>query len=336
MVSTVPRAAVAVLCLALVATACGGDDGARSLTVYSGRKQEIVAPLLDRFEASTGIDLDVRYASSPDLAATLREEGGNTPADVFFAVDPASLGAVAEAGMLTPLPDDLLALVPAGFSDRDGRWVGTSGRSRVVVHDAARVTAAALPDTVAGFTDPAWRGRLAIAPSNGSFLAFVAAMILSEGEEATRDWLRAIAANRPLTYANNSAIVAAVDTGEVDVGLTNHYYLLQRRAEVGATDAANHFLAVPGAGALVMPAGVGILAGTDAHDEALAFVEFLLSDEAQRYFAAETFEYPVVAGVAAHGDLPPLESLAPPQLDLSDLASVLDLATDLVAEAGLL
>lgn len=330
------RPSVVALCTALFAAACGGGDGSGSLTVYSGRKQEIVAPLMARFEEVSGIDLDVRYASSPDLAATLREEGDNSPADVFFAVDPASLGAVAEAGMLAPLPDSLLSLVPPAYSDREGRWVGTSGRSRVVVFDATRVAAASLPDTVYGFTDPQWRGRLAVAPSNGSFLAFVAAMILTDGEEATAAWLEGIAANHPLTYSGNSAIVAAVDGGEIEVGLVNHYYLLQRRAEVGATRAENLFFAVPHPGSLVMPAGVGIIAHSGRRPEALAFVEFLLSEEAQRFFVDETFEYPVITGISAHPDVVPLEALAPPELDLSDLAALLDRATDLVAEAGLL
>lgn len=321
------------LALAIIATACSGDGD--TLTVYSGRNEELVAPLLERFEAESGIDLEVRYANSTDLAATLREEGGNTPADVFFAVDPASLGAVALEGLLSPLPEDVLRLVRPGFSDGEGRWVGTSGRSRVIAYDDRILDPAALPHDLQALTDPVWRGRLGIAPTNGSFLASVAAMILLDGEDATRTWLEGIAANRPLTYPKNSVIVAAIDEAEIELGLVNHYYPLSRAAEVGSTHAANHFL-VGGAGALVMPAGVGILEATDDVDAALTFVRFLLSEAAQRFFVTETFEYPLVAGVAQSPDLPPLESLSPPDLDLSDLAGVLDLATDLVAEAGLL
>lgn len=322
-----------ILALTVAATACSADGD--TLTVYSGRKEELVAPLLERFEQETGIDLEIRYANSTDLAATLREEGSNTPADVFFAVDPASLGAVALEGLLMPLPEEVLQLVPAEFSDREGRWVGTSGRSRVIAYDDRVLDPAALPGDLEALTDPMWQGRLGIAPTNGSFLASVAAMILLEGEDATRAWLEGIAANRPLTYPKNSVIVAAIDEAEIELGLVNHYYPLSRAAEVGSTHAVNHFL-IGGAGALVMPAGVGILEATDDPEGALAFVRFLLSAESQRFFVTQTFEYPLVTGVAQSPDLPTLESLSPPELDLSDLAGALDRATDLVAEAGLL
>jgi iron(III) transport system substrate-binding protein len=322
--------------LLLATTACSDSDDAITLTVYSGRSQELVEPLFERFTAATGIEVEVRYADSTDLAATLREEGTNSPADVFFAQDPASLGAVAAAGLFAPLSQDVLELVPSIYSDSQGRWVGTSGRARVVVFDGSRIDASALPTDVAGFTDPVWRGRLGIAPSNGSFLAFVATMILMQGEDVTQAWLDGIAANDPQKYEKNSAIVAAVEGGEIEVGLVNHYYLLRLQAEQGESVAVNHFLANGGPGSLVMPAGAGVLASSDAIAAAEQFIEFLLSQDAQQFFATETFEYPLVPGVAASNGLPPIETLNAPAFDLSALAAALGRATDLVAAAGLL
>jgi len=330
------RLLIASIALTLAATACGDDGGGGTLTIYSGRSEDLVASLIDQFEAETGIDVEVRYASSTDLAATLREEGTNSPADVFFAQDPASLGAVAIEGLFQTLPDGLLGQVPEQFSDKEGRWIGVSGRSRVVVYDGTRVSPDDLPDSVDGFTDPAWQGRLAIAPSNGSFLAFVAAMILERGEDATREWLEGIAANQPQTFSGNSPIVAAANDGTVEVGLVNHYYLLGLRSELGEVSAANYFFPTAGPGSLVMPAGVGILATTDNEDQALQFVDFLLSRTAQEYFVTETFEYPLIEGIPPDASLPPLATLSQPDIDLSELAAVLDRATDLVAEAGLL
>lgn len=323
------------LALMLVGAACSGSD-TTTLTVYSGRTQELVQPLFDRFTDETGIGLEVRYAGSTDLAATLREEGANSPADVFFAQDPASLGAVAASGLFTTLSVETLGRVPSKFSDSEGRWVGTSGRARTVVFDSTRLSESDLPTDVGGFTDPAWAGRIAIAPSNGSFLAFVAAMIVMDGEDATAAWLDGLASNHPGKYAKNSPIVAAVNGGEIEAGLVNHYYLLRLQAEVGETAAANHFLATGGPGALVMPAGAGVLASSDAPEAAERFIAFLLSDESQAYFATTTFEYPLVPGVDAVEGLPPIESLNAPDLDLSALATALDRATDLVAAAGLL
>ncbi len=331
----VRRLILVTLAAALIASACGSDDA--TFTVYSGRSEELVAPLIQQFEDETGIDVVVRYGDSAELAATILEEGENSPADVFFAQDPASLGVVKLADHFEPIDDQLVARVPDRFSDDDQQWVGVSGRSRVVVYDTTKIDPAEFPATEDGFTDPEWKGRLGVAPTNGSFLAFVAAKILIDGEEATLEWLRGIAANEDPTYTSNSVIVAAVDDGEVDAGLVNHYYLFRRIAEEGSdVVAANHFLAGGGAGSLVMPAGAGILRTSDNADDATSFVDFLLSEPAQQYFAEETFEYPLVAGIAANPDLPALESLNPPALRLSELATVLDLATDLVAEAGLL
>lgn len=331
----VRRSIVAAVVLSVLATACGGDP-AGTLTIYSGRSEELVGPLLAEFEAETGITVEVRYASSTDLAATLREEGSSSPADVFFAQDPASLGAVAEAGLFRVLAPSIRSRVPESFSDRDGLWVGVSGRSRVLVYDATTLDPADLPTGADDLLDPVWRGRIGIAPSNASFLAFVAAMILDRGEDATAEWLAGLAANDPQIFSGNAAIVTEVNNGTVDLGLVNHYYLLGLIADQGSATAANHFFANAGPESLVMPAGVGILATSDSLDAAEEFVEFLLTSDAQQYFAEETFEYPLIDAVEAPASLPPLDTLAHPDLDLSDLATVLDRATDLVAAAGLL
>ena len=329
------RLVLLVVVLATVAAACSSADGG-TLTVYSGRSEDLVQPLIDLFSAETGIEVTVRYAESAELAATILEEGSSSPADVFFAQDPASLGTIALAGLFATLPSGILDAVPSRFSDTDGTWVGVSGRSRVVVYDESVVDPSDLPQSEDGFTDPAWSGKVALAPSNGSFLAFVAAKILIDGENATRTWLDGMAANQSPTFPNNSSIVTAVNDGQVPAGLVNHYYLLRALAENPELPGENFFFPTPTAGSLVMPAGVGILASSDHSDEAERFISFLVDEGAQRYFAEETFEYPLLSGVPANPQLPPLDSLTTPDLDLSLLATTLDLATDLVAEAGLL
>ena len=325
-----------VLATALVATACStsGDDG--TLTVYSGRSEELVQPLIDAFEEETGIDVTVRYAGSADLAATILEEGDTSPADVFLAQDPASLGTVSLAGLFSTLDDEVLDTVPSRFSASDGTWVGISGRARVVVYDASRIDASQFPESEDGFTDSGWAGRVGIAPTNGSFLSFVAAKILSDGEAATLEWLEGMKANGMPTYPNNSGIVNAVNAGEVEVGLVNHYYLLRALAENPDLPAQNHFFQVATAGSLVMPSGAGILASSPNRSAAQEFIAFLLSETAQEYFATETFEYPLLPGVEANSVLPPIESIPTPDIDLSLLATELDTATDLVSRAGLL
>lgn len=329
------RAAALIAVLGLMAAACSTNDS-RTLTVYSGRSEELVQPLIDEFQDVSGIDVTVRYAGSADLAATILEEGDASPADVFFAQDPASLGSVALDGLFAPLPEDILANVPSTFSDSDGMWVGISGRARVVVYDSTVVDPATLPPTEDGLTAPEWAGRVGIAPTNGSFLAFVSAKILLDGEAATLAWLEGMAANQAPTFPKNSAIVTAVNGGQVESGLVNHYYLLRALAENPDAVGRNHFFTAPTAGSLVMPAGTGVLASSTNANEAEEFIAFLLGAEAQAYFADETFEYPLVPGVPASNRLPPIETIPSPILDLSELATTLDTATDLVARAGLL
>lgn len=330
------RFAALVVVVAIFGAGCssGSDEG--SITLYSGRSEDLVQPVIDAFTAETGIDVTVKYAGSADLAATILEEGDASPADVFFAQDPASLGTVSLAGLFDTLPAETLAKVPSQFSDDAGGWVGTSARSRVVAYNPELVSVDQLPVNEDGFTDPSWAGRVGIAPTNGSFLAFVSAKILLDGEAATLAWLEAMAANGSPTFANNSAIVAAIDAGELDAGLVNHYYLLQARAQDPSVPGVNYFFPEPTAGSLVMTAGAGILESSGNKEAATAFIDWLLNVESQTFFAEETFEYPLVESVPADPQLPPISSLATPQIDLSDLATVLDVATDLVAQAGLL
>jgi iron(III) transport system substrate-binding protein len=338
---------------ALIIAACGGsqatpaDDDASSaatssntatdasaLVLYSGRSEDLIGPLIDQFTAETGIEVSVRYGGSTELATTLLQEGEQTDADVFFAQDPASLGAAKP--LLAELDDSILSKVPSRFADDDGKWVGTSGRARVLVYDTGDIDSSDLPENLEDLVDPKWSGRMGVAPTNGSFLAFVAAMIVDEGEAYTLDWLERLAANEPIDYPGNSPIVAAVDAGEIDLGLVNHYYLLRLQAEGAGTRTANHFLSGGDAASLVMPAGAGILADSDQPENARAFIEFLLSEASQVFFATETFEFPLVAGIAAPDGLPSIDEIGTPDIDLSDLAEQLERATDLVTQAGLL
>ena len=328
------RFVVLVAVLAMVAASCAGSGP--SLTVYSGRSKELVGPLIEDFEEATGIDVVVRYADSTELAATLLEEGGRSPADVFFAQDPASLGSIASAGMFSPLPADLVDRVPAFASDPGNRWVGVSGRVRTVAYDPSVLAPEDLPDTEDGLVTQEWAGSVGVAPTNGSFLAFVAAKIVIDGEAATLTWLEGMEANDSPTFPRNSAIVTAVAEARVESGLVNHYYVMRQLAEDPEASVANYFFPEPTAGSLIMPSGAGILASSDNRASAQRFVEYLLSVDAQEYFAAETFEYPLIEGVAPSAGLPPLDTIPAPRIDLSKLAAVLDLATDLVARAGLL
>ena len=323
---------VAALLLPVVG-GCGGEEG--DITVYSGRQEDLVEDLFEQFEEETGITLEVRYGDSAELAATLAEEGDNSPADVFFAQDAGSLGSVGEEGLLKELPAQTLDRVDERFRDPDSRWVGTSGRVRVVAYNTDELSEDDLPDSIWDYADPEWSGRIGLAPTNASFQAMVTAMRLDAGEEQTREWLEAVADNEPQLYENNIATVEAVAAGEVDVGFVNHYYLYGHLQEEPDAPVANHYLEAGDPGALVNVAGVGILATTDRPGMAQQLVDFLLAD-GQEYFATETDEYPLVGGVESESELPPLTDLHGPDIALGALGAELEATLELLQSVGLL
>ena len=316
-------------------SACGGSGGDEgTLIVYSGRSQTLVGPLLLRFQDATGIDVLVKYAGTPQLAATLMEEGGNPPADVFFAQDPGGLSAVAD--LLEPLPAGALARVPPWAVSPTGVWVGVSGRARTVVYNTERLTPEDLPDDLTGFVDPKWKGRIGWAPTNASFQTMVTAMRAIWGEAKTVQWLMDIQANDPKVYPKNTPIVAAAAAGEIDVGLVNHYYLHRFLAEEGDSfGARNYHPPAGGPGAIVMVSGVGILTASDNQENAQRFVDFLLSEESQRYFVEETFEYPLAAGIPVSEGVAPLSEINNTDLSAADLGD-LEGTQKLLREAGVI
>ena len=296
-------------------------DDPGELIIYSGRSESLVDPIIQQFKGATGIDVQVKYAGTAALAATLLEEGDNSPADVFYAQDPGGLAAV--SGMMTELPADIIELTPEWARSGEDRWVGVTGRARVVVYGTDNLTEADLPDDLWGFTEPEWKGRVGWAPTNGSFQAMVTALRVGWGEDRAEEWLRAMIDNDVQIYPKNTPQVAASAAGEIDVGLVNHYYLYRFLAEEGEDfPARNAHLRGGGPGAIVMVSGAGILKTAENSENAEAFIRFLLSAVGQQYFAGQTFEYPLVEGVRPSVLLTPLDEIGQPDITLADLADL--------------
>lgn len=324
----------------LLLAACGGPAGAGpaddELVIYSGRNKELVGDLLEAYARDTDAKIFVRYGDTAELAAQLLEEGDRTKADVFFAQDAGALGALADTGALTRLPRETLDRVDERYRSAEGRWVGVSGRARVLAYNAEQVPREEVPDSVLDLTDPRWKGKVGFAPTNASFQAFVTGMRVLLGDERTRQWLTDMKDNGMVAYSDNIRVLEAVDRGEVALGLINHYYWYEKAAEVGADKMRAKLKFLPGdAGGIVNVSGAAILKGADGDPDALAFVEYLVSEKGQKYFVEKTFEYPLLPGIDAPKDLPTLESLANPGFDLSDLDS-LEKTQELLAQYGLL
>jgi iron(III) transport system substrate-binding protein len=328
------KSAVVAVALLLTLATAGCSSSRDAMTIYSGRTQNLIGPLLEQFNKETGIAIDVKYGDSAELALLLDEEGERTPADIFLSQSPGATGFLAGKGRLGQLDAGVLDKVDQRFRNANGRWVGISGRQRVLVYNSEQVAEADLPDSVLELTDERFAGKVAVAPANGSFQDFVTAMRQLEGEEATATWLKELAANEPRTYANNNAIVEAVSRGEVEMGLVNHYYNHRFQQESPGTPSRNHRFAGDDVGALVIPSTASVLAGTDKTEEATRFLDFLLSAEAQRYFSDQTFEYPLVSGVPAASGLPPLASLGSPDYDVDALGGGLERTVELIRSSG--
>ncbi len=311
-------------------TAVERDADPGNLVVYSGRSETLVDNIIRQFADATGINVDVRYANTGQLAATLLEEGSNSPADLFFAQDPGGLGAV--ESMLTALPSEILEQVPEWARSPDSKWVGISGRARTVVYNSENLSEADLPEDMFGFTDPKWSGRIGWAPTNASFQTMVTAMRSGWGETRTREWLEGVQANNPKVYTKNTPQVAAAASGEIDVGFVNHYYLFRFLAEEGENfPARNYHPRAGGPGSIVMVSGAGILSSAENEANAERFLRFMLSPVAQQYFAGQTFEYPLVEGVRTQHVLVALDDIVKPALtagDLTDLAGTQALLQD--------
>lgn len=238
--------------------------------------------------------------------------------------------------MFATLPNDVLDRVPANFRSPNGTWIGLSGRARVIVYNTDRVSPDDLPSDLRGFTEPEWEGRIGWPPTNGSFQAMVTAMRVMWGEAETRAWLEGIQANNPQAYPRNTPTVAAAGAGEIDVGFVNHYYLYRFLAEEGEGFAArNAHLTGGGPGAIILVAGAGVLEGADNSENAIKFIEFLMSTDAQQYFADETYEYPVVEGLRINPLLTPLSEINAPRVDMGDLGD-LEGTLDLLRDTGIL
>lgn len=337
MLRRAPGAVLAVAVAAAVLGACSSGGGGDRLTIYSGRQQELIAPLLSDFSDQTGIGIDVRYGDSADLALLVDEEADRSPADVFLSQSPGAVGFLDSKGRLGELPASTLDQVDARFRSPDGRWVGISGRVRVLVYNTANVNPSELPQSVFDLTEPRFRGQVGVAPTNASFQDFVTAMREVAGDDRTLEWLRGMEGNGSPTYANNIAIVEAVGRGEIPFGIVNHYYNEEVKADDPDAPSANYLFPNADLGSLVLVTAAGVLdTAGDKKKDAERFVEFLLTRKAQEFYAKETLEYPLAAGVApVVEDLPPLSEIQSPNLDLSSLGGQLTRTKELIEQSGL-
>ncbi|MFL5832421.1 MAG: extracellular solute-binding protein [Solirubrobacterales bacterium] len=312
------------------------EPDTEGITLYSGRIPAAIGPAVDSYEAQADRDVQVRFAETADLAATLVEEGDASPADVFFAQEPGAIAAVAEAGLLAKLPQNILDLVPARYRDPEGRWVGVTGRARVIAYNRDAVEESELPPSPFGLTDPRWEGRVGWSPASSSMQEYVTALRAKYGDDRTKQWLEEMVDNGAVAFPDNVTIRDAIAKGEIDAGLINHYYVAQAISEEGPDYPVAVYFPPGGLGSLMLLTSVGVLESSDRKDEAFAFVRSLLSSKSQQFFTSSSKEYPLAKGVAPDSSLNvPIDKIPVSDSSLVDLKE-LQGTIELMKEAGAL
>jgi len=309
-------------CFILVVAPISAQSDAQPLTIYSGRGESLVGPIIAQFTETTGIPVEVVYGNTATVANQILEEGANSPADLYYGQDAGALGALAKAGVLAPLPAEITDLVTPAFRSPESLWVGTSARARVLVYNPALVEELGLelPASILDLTDPTYKGLVGWTPENASFQAHVTALRILLGEEAATQWLADMVANEAVGFgSNNTNLHLAVANGEIPMGISNHYYMFGILADNPEAPLAHYFFPANDPGSLINVAGAGVLTTSDQPEEAQQFISFLLSPVAQQYFTTQTYEYPVIDGVILNPLLTPLDTIEAPEIDLSDL-----------------
>lgn len=323
--------ALALVVVAALGSACGGDDGP-SIVVYNAQHEELLEELAPKFTEETGIEVELRHGSDLELSNQLVQEGDASPADVFLTENSPAMSQVEAAGLFETLPADLVEPIPAQFRPESSAWTGFVARSTVLVYNTDLVDEAELPDSLLDLADPEWEGRISFSPTGADFQAIVAAVLELEGEDATREWLEGIEANGTV-YDGNNVVLESVNAGESEVGIIYHYYWYRDQEESGevSDNSELYFFGDQDPGAFVSVSGAGILASSDHQDDAHEFVEFLVSETGQQALAdSYALEYPLNPAVELEPPVRPFSELEPPSVNVSDLDSqrVVELMTD--------
>ena len=315
---------------------CAGGNG-RSVTIYSGRTENLINPVLEAFACETGTDGQVRWGSSINLALLPNEEGTKTQADIFLSRSPGPVGYLESKDLLGQISNDVLSLVDEQNHSSAGTWVGFSGRKRVLVYNTDEFSPETLPESVFDLTSPELKGKVAIPGTNGSFLDWFTVFIDQYGEQIATQWLSDMVDNDAKYYPNNRSIVEAAGRGEISMGLVNHYYNYQEVAANPDTHKSlNYSFSDNDIGSLLVITAATILGSSENVEAGEDLLAYLLTAPVQQYFTDRTFEYPLAAGVAPNAALPALTALEIGSVDFDKLGGGFEEASRIIEASGIL
>jgi iron(III) transport system substrate-binding protein len=318
----------------VLVAACGGSSGP-SIVLYNGQHLELTTAQVSAFQRQTGISVGLRTNDGVVLADQILQEGHSSPADVYLTENSPELVNLSEHGLLAPLPQSVLSQVPAGDRSPDGTWVGAALRVSSLVYDPKLIARSQLPTSILDLAAPRWKGKVAIAPLDSDFPPLVGAVIATHGATAAAKWVNALKRNA-VVYQNDESVVAAVNSGDLPLGIINQYYWYRLQREVGdkGTHSSLYYFPNGDPGSVVNVSGAAVLASSKHRADTERFVAFLVSRTGQQLIAqGDDFEYPARPGVAPNRELPPLTSIAHSSISAVALGNDVQ-ASQLILHAG--
>ena len=334
----------AVVVVMLGAAGCGSSGSAAdagsgdkpTLTLYNAQHEDLMTLMVADFTKATGIKVNMRNGEDFELGNQLVQEGAASPADVFVTENSPAMTLVGGKGMFAPVEAATLAQVPAQFAPADKSWVGFAARSTVFAYNKTQLKPADLPASIMDLAGPAWKGKVGISPAGADFQAIVSAVLALKGEPATLGWLKGLKDNAKV-YSGNSAVMKAVNAGEIQSGVIYHYYWYKDQAESGANsnNVKQRYFGNQDPGAFLSISGAGVLKSSKHQAQAQQLVAYLNGAAGQKVLAdSKALEYPIGKGAAANKVLKPLTELSPPVVEVATLNG--PKVVELMQQAGLL
>ncbi|MFW0755182.1 iron ABC transporter substrate-binding protein [Pseudomonas sp. H11T01] len=309
---------------------------ADGIVVYNAQHESLTKSWVEGFTRETGIKVTVRNGDDTEMGNQIVQEGAASPADVFLTENSPAMVLVDNAGLFAPVAPTTLEQVGSAYRPAHGKWVGIAARSTVFVYNKSKLTEADLPKSLLDLASPSWKGRWAVSPAGADFQAIVAAVLELKGEAATLDWLKAMKTNATV-YRGNSAVLKAVNAGQIDSGVIYHYYSFVDQSKTGenSKNTSLHYFKHKDPGAFVSISGGGVLASSKHKEEAQAFLKWITGKDGQGILkTGNSFEYAVGVKAESNPKLVPLQQLDAPVVDASKLNS--KKAVELMTQAGLL
>jgi iron(III) transport system substrate-binding protein len=309
---------------------------ADGIVVYNAQHESLTKAWIEGFTKETGIKVTVRNGDDTEMGNQLVQEGAASPADVFLTENSPAMVLVDNAGLFAPVAPSTLEQVGAAYRPAHGKWVGIAARSTVFVYNPSKLAEADLPKSLMDLAAPNWKGRWAASPAGADFQAIVAAVLELKGEAATLDWLKAMKTNFT-AYRGNSAVLKAVNAGQIDSGVIYHYYSFVDQSKTGenSKNTSLNYFKHKDPGAFVSLSGGGVLASSQHKEQAQAFLKWITGKDGQAILkTGNSFEYAVGKNAESNPKLVPLQQLDAPTVDVSKLDS--KKAVELMTQAGLL